>query len=459
MHEFGHGLGFSGSTTVSGTQGGLGLSDLKLPTTYDRFVENGSGQSLINTALFPNPSSALGAQLTSNNVFFNGANANAANGSRPKLYSPTTWSGGSSIAHLDDGTYDGTINALMTHAFAPGESIHQPSPITFGMFQDIGWNMNTEGWMYGTPGNNLLDGTSIAQRIYGLEGQDTLNGSSGNDFLDGGLDNDTLSGGGDNDTIFGGGGDDYLVGVLENDLLYGGVGNDKYLIGNTTIITEYFDEGSDTVETYGGYTLGENLENLTLLGVNPNSGTGNALNNTIIGNAAHNLLDGSTGSDTMRGQDGDDTYIVDSVRDIVIEDSSTGGIDDVVWSDSSYTLSANIERLTLFSGAITGTGNDLNNLIYAYEDNNTLSGLGGNDTLYGGAGSDILTGGADNDILTGGDSYPTTNTGNDTLDGGSGDDVMNGQDGNDSYSVDSTGDIIIEDSSAGGTDTVYSVIN
>ena len=38
---------------------------------------NGSSQALVNTALFPNPSAALGSQLVGNNIFFNGTNAKA----------------------------------------------------------------------------------------------------------------------------------------------------------------------------------------------------------------------------------------------------------------------------------------------------------------------------------------------------------------------------------------------
>src|SRR3712207_7554304 len=40
---------------------------------YDHFAVNGSGQRLLDTSLFPNGSSALGTQLTSNNVFFDGS--------------------------------------------------------------------------------------------------------------------------------------------------------------------------------------------------------------------------------------------------------------------------------------------------------------------------------------------------------------------------------------------------
>ncbi len=138
LHEICHGLGFSGSMRVSSGLGSWGFNT-GYPVSYDRFTENGSAQQLINTSLFPNPSSALAAQLTSDNVYFNGANANAANGgARPKLYAPGTWQQGSSYSHLDE-IYNGTPNSLMTFSLDYGEANHNPGAVAMGMLQDFGW--------------------------------------------------------------------------------------------------------------------------------------------------------------------------------------------------------------------------------------------------------------------------------------------------------------------------------
>lgn len=141
LHEVGHGLGFLGSMSVSGGQGSWG--SLGSPNVYDRFTQNGSGQSL--TTSFPNPSAALATQLTSGNVYFSGTNANAANGGTPvKLYAPGTWSPGSSYSHLDT-IYDGTVNALMTYSLSSGTPVHDPGPVTLGIFKDLGWNAGATG--------------------------------------------------------------------------------------------------------------------------------------------------------------------------------------------------------------------------------------------------------------------------------------------------------------------------
>lgn len=115
LHEVYHGLGFIGSlqrddgvgTAECNGAAGVGCWGwgTDTPIIFDRFVENGSNQNLVSD--FANPSPELGTQLTSNNLFFDGPNANAANGGNPaRLYAPSTWSLGSSINHLDEDTYN-----------------------------------------------------------------------------------------------------------------------------------------------------------------------------------------------------------------------------------------------------------------------------------------------------------------------------------------------------------------
>jgi hypothetical protein len=136
----GYGLGFFSSMQVSDGQGGWGWGTGS-PYTFDHFVVNASGQKLVNTNLFPNPSSALAVQLTSANLFFDGPNARAANGgTKPRLYAPSTWQSGLSIGHLDENTYPpGDPNSLMTPFLNWGEAIHDPGPIALGIFEDVGW--------------------------------------------------------------------------------------------------------------------------------------------------------------------------------------------------------------------------------------------------------------------------------------------------------------------------------
>jgi Ca2+-binding RTX toxin-like protein len=242
--------------------------------------------------------------------------------------------------------------------------------------------------------------------------------------------------------------------------LTGGVGNDTYVTnGFSTNVIEAANAGIDTVISFESYTLAANVENLTLVN-NSATGTGNELNNIITGNSVANILDGGAGVDTLIGGLGDDTYVVDSVSDVVTENVNAGI--DWVQASSDYTLSANVENLTLLGSAMNGTGNTLNNILTGNAYNNVLSGLEGVDTLNGGDGNDSLFGGANNDILNGG-------AGDDLLDGGLdegfigtqtsevGDRLFGGL-GNDTYIVNNRADLVTEAENQ-GFDTIQTSAN
>lgn len=150
LHELCHGLGFLGSASVSGGQESLGFNGSDF--IYDVFVEQQSGALL--TAL-PNGSTALGDALTGNQLYWGGDLGIAANaGTRPRLYAPGTWAGGSSYSHLNENTYpSGNVNSLMTPFIGTAEANHDPGPIVYGMFEDMGWTLGGCGFISATAGS------------------------------------------------------------------------------------------------------------------------------------------------------------------------------------------------------------------------------------------------------------------------------------------------------------------
>ena len=92
----------------------------------------------------------------------------------------------------------------------------------------------------------------------------------------------------------------------------------------------------------------------------------------------------------MTGGAGDDTYVVDGLRDMVIERPGEG-IDTVLSVTAKRVLPAHVENLTLnASVAVTGVGNELANLLKGNSNANTLDGGGGDDILIGGLGRDLF---------------------------------------------------------------------
>ncbi|MBX5151857.1 rhizobiocin [Rhizobium lentis] len=295
--------------------------------------------------------------------------------------------------------------------------------------------------------DNVITGGAAADTISGGAGNDTLNGGAGADRLIGGAGDDnyivdnagdlvtevanegidtvrtTLSahtlaanvenltyigmaaftgagnlldnviiGGVAADKLMGAAGNDTLIGGAGSDTMLGGIGDDVYVVDIATdIVIENASEGTDTVRTaLVGYTLGNNVENLTYTGSANFSGAGNGLANTITGGAGNDVLNGGTNADTLIGGAGHDIYIVDNAGDLVTE-AANEGTDTVRTNLASYVLAANVENLTFIgTGPFAGTGNALNNVIVGGSSSNTLTGGAGNDTLTGGAAADLF---------------------------------------------------------------------
>lgn len=237
-------------------------------------------------------------------------------------------------------------------------------------------------------------------------------------------------------------------------------------------MTEAASAGTDTVQSSVTFTLGTNIENLTLTGTAAINATGNTLNNTLVGNSGANTLSGGTGADAMSGGTGDDTYVVDNAGDTVTENANEGV--DTVQSSLTHTLGANVENLTLTgTTAINGTGNALDNVLSGNSAANVLTGGAGNDTYVVGTGDTVTeqanagidtvqssltyTLGANVENLTLTGTTAINGTGNvldNVLTGNSAANVLTGGAGNDTYVV-GTGDTVTEAASA-GTDTVQS---
>jgi Ca2+-binding RTX toxin-like protein len=521
-------FGSGGDDTLSG---GVGNDSLEGGAGNDTYRFNmGDGQDVIDDASGTADAVAFGAGIA----------PSAVTGSLAA--DPTTGAIDSLVLQLNGGA-----DQILIRGYGNGRKVESVS-FADGTLWAAAQLDDLARSVYGTANADALIGDAADNRLYGLAGNDTLQGGDGTDLLDGGTGADAMYGGNGNDTysvddagdlvsesanggtdsvltsvaytlgnevenltltgglsiagtgnslsnvivgnaaantLTGGAGNDTLDGGADNDSMAGGTGNDTYIVDSASdVVTEAASAGTDTVRSSVSWTLGTNVENLVLTGAGAINGTGNTLANTITGNGAANVINGGSGTDTMIGGAGDDSYVVDATADVITE-LLNGGLDSVS-SSATYTLSSNVENLTLTgTSAISATGNALDNVLIGNSAINTLTGGAGNDTYVvsasdtvseqAGGGNDTVqanitwtiatTANVENLTLTGtaainatGNTLANVLTGNsasNTLSGGAGADSLIGGAGNDTYVVDSSGDTITE-LAGEGTDLVQS---
>ncbi len=426
----------------------------------------------------------------------------------------------------------------------PGNDVLSGNAGDDKLFGEDGWDA-----LFGQEGDDELWGMAGNDLLYGEQGNDLLAGGEGDDVMEGGIGDDTyevdssgdtvielagegtdtvrsaigytladtlenltltgeqnlsgtgnagdnvLAGNSGNNRLSGLAGNDLLDGGLGADLMLGGVGDDTYVIDHAgDQVIEVAGEGQDTVRSRITTTLAQNVENLTLIGINAIDGAGNELDNVLTGNAAANRLDGGAGADLMRGGRGDDTYLVDNAGDVVVEMANEGT--DTVLASTNYTLSAHVENLTLTGNAVSAIGNQLDNILHGSAQANLLDGAAGADQMAGAAGDDtyvvdsasdaieelagegtdtvlasvsyILSANVENLTLTGAADIDavgndlanilTGNAGANRLDGLAGADTMAGGAGDDTYVVNDAGDTI-EEQAGQGVDSVISSVS
>jgi Ca2+-binding RTX toxin-like protein len=107
--------------------------------------------------------------------------------------------------------------------------------------------------VYGSAGDDLLDGTFGNDTLYGGRGSDKLVGVNGDDLIFGGSGGDRISAGEQDDGLFGGGGDDDLSAYAGDDLIDGGRGADHIKAGTDR-------NGNADVDTFIYRGVGDSLD-------------------------------------------------------------------------------------------------------------------------------------------------------------------------------------------------------
>jgi Ca2+-binding RTX toxin-like protein len=350
--------------------------------------------------------------------------------------------------HFDDDQFNGSTilkNVSFTglsgrvsvffDGFFDASQFSNPASVTF----HFGGSLNSD----------YMLGTASADEIFGGYGNDTLFGGIGSDLVNGGPGDDHIiwhNGDGsdqvngdlgfDVQTVFMSdtGGDNILLQAVGNvarldrsnlglfnlemsdveqlSIVDGG-GHNNFTVVNSLAGTDLIGgiryEGSphiDTVDAAAGNVVlnahGMDGNDVLTGGSQADTLDGGPGADKLVGAGGNDLLIGGISTDSLNGGAGNDTFVLGDGADTVVDAS---GIDTITSTISrSLANFASVENLALINveGALTGTGNNLNNAISGNNLNNTLIGGIGNDVLRGRNGSDVLTGGPGIDTLIGG---------------------------------------------------------
>ncbi len=134
------------------------------------------------------------------------------------------------------------------------------------------------------------DPSQYTKTIFGTAGNDKINGGNGNDLIFGLEGNDTIDGGNGKDCIVTGNGNNHVNGGNQNDVIVAGNGNNTIDGGN----------GSDTIK------VGNGINNI-LGGNDTDQITAGNGNNTIDGGNGNDAITTGTGTNKIKGGNGNDT--------------------------------------------------------------------------------------------------------------------------------------------------------
>jgi Ca2+-binding RTX toxin-like protein len=342
---------------------------------------------------------------------------------------------------------------------------------------------------YGDDTDEVISGTfTDANVLWGLGGNDTLNGNVGNDSImagsghdavNAGDGDDLVSGNDGNDTIYGGNGADRLEGGAGADLIYGQVSEGDFALywESTAGVTINLETGFAD----GGHATGDTLSGIEDLEgsdhgdhLTGDSGRNHIIgrdgDDTLVGGSANDWLDGGEGGDFIDGGAGaTDRAIYDLSRSGVTVNLQTGlgsggqaegdtlvAIDELIGSRYEDVLVGNNNDNYIFGGIANdiisgGVGSDTLDGNYGASDFasyrgsqsavtvNLATGIGSGgeaeadqisfiEGLIGSTHDDRLVGKFNNNFLSGGDGNDTLsgNAGSDVLSGGLGNDILNG---------------------------------
>ena len=230
----------------------------------------------------------------------------------------------------------------------------------------------------GTFANDSVAGTSSADIMKLLDGNDDVSAGAGNDEIDLGDGNDFVNAGSGNDIIRGGNGADF---ISSSD------GDDTIVVGGT----DKFDSG----------LAARNVSSMSQVGTNQKTSITGMLK-------VEDVIDGGKDFDTIQFGHGNIALFMHDAfssfhSSVELSIDATGklnnsrfnNVEQIIGNDSDLNLiDLTSPDYSLVGQTIKISGGDGVDIIWGSDANENILGDAGNDVLFGGAGTNILTGGS-----------------------------------------------------------------
>lgn len=357
------------------------------------------------------------------------------------------------------------------------------------------YNVIGKGTIKGTQYNDIINGSTKADKIYAVAGSDIIVGAGGNDTIYGGDSSSTVyfSNQDGNDKLYGDFSNLIFDSIDEIDTLsFKKVGDDLVINHSecdSVTLVGYFTGKSDAEYISVGRDGEDGSKELSVLlddyknTLTYNKGDGSVKFYTMPNGTNTINFDGYTSDDLAKikvnavksgnnlvilgiGNKNDKITIVDYYKDGIDVDFQFNGMQIEPLSEMMkivYNMQTSKFNGTIYNDIVTGTnGNDV---IKTKDGHDTIYSSDGNDTIYAGGGNDIINysdrdgnlkvyGESGNDIITTGAGFDTIygGAGDDLIVSGNGNDKIYGGNGNDYIEVGDDSDFV---DGGAGNDTIY----
>ncbi len=303
--------------------------------------------------------------------------------------------------------------------------------------------------IYGTFGNDTINGTSEREYIYALDGDDTIYAGDGSDeyqddWINAGPGNDIIYGGTGGDTIYDDPGNDIVYAGAGRDLIFGSAGDDYYDGGTGFDSLSYF-------SAFAGIVVDLNLSSGQVRSLEPNDAafvgvdtlynieyiSGSSFNDRMIGNAGDQRFWGADGDDMLFGGGGSDELLGGLGNDVL---DGGDGFDVAMFAGVTVGVTVSLaisgpqntgHGFDTLTGIESIWGTYYNDVLIGGDEADLLLGDPGDDRIEGGGGADVIEGGPGVDVLTGGpgadifrDYFPSYMNGDVITDFGPGDKII-----------------------------------